>query len=100
MFKNIGATIDIFGDKPGDDTLDKEFEARKKKIEEHFESLDPKKRQWEKKKMEHYRITGKEYLLPGEKPRKPKLAKVSAETMKVDPKHVFANGQLKMLSIQ
>ena len=50
--------------------------------------------------MEHYKITGKEYLLPGEKPRKPKLAKVSAETMKIDPKHMFANGQLKMLSIQ
>ena len=42
--------------------------------------------------MEHYRVEGKEYLLPGEKPKKTALKKVTLETMKIDQKNLFANG--------
>ena len=47
-----------------------EEDERKRKIDAYFATLDPKKRQWEEKKLEHYRGTGKTYLLPGEKAEK------------------------------
>ena len=73
----------------------------KKEIDEYLVTLEPKKRQWEEKKIEHYRKSGKYYMLPGEiaEKRKKKLL-VSLESMQIDPSCVFANGQLKTLSIQ
>ena len=98
--KQIEATVAAFGQTIDEDPDDIEYEERKKKIDEYLDTLDPKKRQWEEKKIKHYRREGKDYLLPGEKveKRKRKL-KVSLEEMRIDPKNIFANGQLKSLSI-
>ena len=98
--KQIEATVAVFGQSIDEDPDDVEYEERKKKIEEYLDTLDPKKRQWEEKKIEHYRREGKDYLLPGEKAEKRKRKlRVSLEEMRIDPKNIFANGQLKSLSI-
>lgn len=91
----------MFGQGIGDDDDDKEYEERKSKIDAYLDTLDPKKRQWEEKKIQHYRKQGKYYMLPGEKTaKKKKSLQVSLEQMKIDPSKIFANGQLKSLSIQ
>lgn len=43
-------------------------EERQKMIDAHLAGLDSKRREFEKKKIQAYRIKGKEYLLPGETP--------------------------------
>ena len=37
--------------------------------------------------------------MPGEKPKKVKKVVVDESTLKINPEHLFANGQLKTLSI-
>ena len=90
----------IFGTNIEEDFEDKEYEERRKKIEEYLNTLDPKKRKWEEKKVEHYRVMGKQYLLPGEKPKAKKSLMVTEQTMTIPEKHLFPDGSLKMLSIQ
>ena len=82
LAKSIAGTIQIFGAN-GEDPDQKEYDERQQKVEEYLETLDPKKREWETRKIEHYKKTGKEYLLPGEQPSKPILDPVTAESMMI-----------------
>ena len=68
--QQIKANIAMFGEVLHEDPEERAAEERKRKIDAYFATLDPKKRQWEEKKLEHYRGTGKTYLLPGEKAEK------------------------------
>ena len=91
---NFGKSVD------DEDSDSREFEERKKKIEEYLGTLDKKKREWEEKKIEHFRKLGKVYQLPGEiADKKKKSLMVNLAQMRIDPKNVFANGQIKTLSI-
>ena len=70
----------IFGTNIEDDPEDQAKEERRKKIDKYLTSLPPQKRKWEEKKLEHYRKQGKEYTLPGEKPKE-KQVKVFDENL-------------------
>ena len=72
-----------FGSNIDDDFEDKEHEERRKKIEEYLDTLDPKKRKWEEKKIEHYKTIGKQYALPGETLKKKKSLMVTEKTMSI-----------------
>lgn len=58
---------------------DREYEERKAKIDEYLSTMDPRRREFEEKKIKAYRLQGKEYLLPGEKPLKKKKSTLEPE---------------------
>ena len=67
--RQMEAIIKLFGAKTDEEEdEDREEEERQAKIEAYLESLDPQRRKFEERKMNAYKLQGKNYYLPNEAP--------------------------------
>ena len=95
------AVLSIFGAKTDEEEEeDRIYEERKAKIEQYLSTMDPRRREFEEKKIKHYRLQGKEYLLPGEKPSKQRKSVLEPEIQSPVPDYQNKeNGKITALSI-
>ena len=67
VLRKMEAILKVFSAKTDEEQEeDREEEERKARVEAYLESLDPKQRQFEEKKMNAYKVQGKIYHLPDE----------------------------------